>query len=113
MADREVARAIAEERHQPGWKAYAQRLLGEAHLLAGRVAIAAEERGIYRSALAIAQAQDMRPLVARCRLGLGKLYRRASNQEQAHEHLSTATTMCREMGMTYWLETAETELRTA
>ena len=29
--------------------------------------------------------------------------------EQAQEHLTTATTMYREMGMTYWLEQAERE----
>ena len=40
------------------------------------------------------------PLVAHCHLGLGKLYRRTSQREQAHEHLTTATTMYREMGMT-------------
>jgi hypothetical protein len=31
--------------------------------------------------------------------------------QQAQEHLTTATTMYREMGMTYWLEQAEAELR--
>jgi hypothetical protein len=34
-------------------------------------------------------------------------YRRTDKREQAHEHLATATTMYREMGMTYWLEKAE------
>ena len=43
-------------------------------------------------------------------LGLGKLYRRTGEREQAQEHLITATTMYREMGMTYWLEQAEKEL---
>jgi hypothetical protein len=52
-----------------------------------------------------------RPLVAHCRLGLGKLYRRTDKREQAREHLTTATTMYREMGMTYWLEKAEPETR--
>jgi hypothetical protein len=47
------------------------------------------------------------PLVAHCHLGLGKLYRRTGKREQAQEHLTTATTMYREMGMTYWLEKAE------
>ena len=31
--------------------------------------------------------------------------------EQADEHLTTATTMYREMGMTYWLEKAEAEMQ--
>jgi hypothetical protein len=30
--------------------------------------------------------------------------------QQAQEHLSTATTMYRDMGMTYWLEKAEAEM---
>jgi hypothetical protein len=47
-------------------------------------------------------------LVAHCHLGLCKLYRRTGKREQAQEHLTTATTMYREMGMTYWLEQAET-----
>jgi len=29
-----------------------------------------------------------------------------ARQAQAHEHLTTATTMYREMGMAYWLEQA-------
>ena len=49
----------------------------------------------------------MRPLVAHCHLGLGKLYRRTGSREQAHEHLTTATTMYREMDMRFWLPEAE------
>jgi hypothetical protein len=37
--------------------------------------------------------------------------RRTGKREQAREHLITATTMYREMGMTYWLEEAEGEIR--
>jgi hypothetical protein len=51
----------------------------------------------------------MRPLVAHCHLGLGKLYRRTGTREQAQEHLTTATTMYREMDMRYWLEQAEAD----
>jgi hypothetical protein len=47
------------------------------------------------------------PLIAHCHLGLGKLYRRTDKREQAQEHLATATTMYRDMGMAYWLETLE------
>jgi hypothetical protein len=53
----------------------------------------------------------VRPLVAHCHLGLGKLYRRAGQREQAREHLTTATTRYREMDMTFWLEQAGPELR--
>jgi len=53
----------------------------------------------------------LRPLVAHCHLGLGKVYRRTGKREQAQEHLDIATTMYREMDMRYWLEQAETEMR--
>jgi hypothetical protein len=53
----------------------------------------------------------MPPLVAHCHLGLGKLYRRTGRREQAQEHLTTATTMYREMDMRFWLEQAEGEMR--
>jgi hypothetical protein len=53
----------------------------------------------------------MRPLVAHCHLGLGKLYRRTGNRGESQEHLNVAMAMYREMGMTYWLEQAEAELR--
>ena len=56
---------------------------------------------------------EMRPLVAHCHLGLGKLFLHMGKREQAQKHLTTATTMYREMGMTYWLEQAEAELHVA
>jgi len=52
----------------------------------------------------------MRPLVAHCHLGLGKLHRRMGKREEAREHLTTATAMYREMDMRFWLEKAEAEL---
>jgi len=54
----------------------------------------------------------MRLLIAHCHLGLGTLYRRTGKREQAQEHLTTATTMYREMEMTY-SEKAEAELKDA
>jgi class 3 adenylate cyclase/tetratricopeptide (TPR) repeat protein len=89
----------------------------EAHALclAGDVASAAgaeDAEGYYREALALAGELGMRPLVAHCHLGLGKLYRRTGKREQAREHLTIATTMYREMDMSFWLEQAETVVRT-
>jgi carbon-monoxide dehydrogenase medium subunit len=66
--------------------------------------------GHYRDALALADELRMRPLVAHCHLGLGKLYRRTGKREEAHEHLTTATGLYREMDMRFWLEQAEAEL---
>jgi hypothetical protein len=65
----------------------------------------------YWKALALAEPRGMRPLIAHCHLGLGKLYRRTGQREQAHQHLTIATTMYREMDMQFWLEQAETEMR--
>jgi uncharacterized protein HemY len=53
---------------------------------------------------------EMRPLVAHCHLGLGKLYRRRDKRQEAQEHLTTAITMYREMDMRFWLEKAEREI---
>jgi hypothetical protein len=50
-------------------------------------------------------APSRRPL----HFGLGKLYRRTGNREQAQEHLTAATTMFREMDMRSWLEQAAVE----
>ena len=36
---------------------------------------------------------------------------RTGDQAKAHEHLTTATTMCREMDMSLWLEKGEADLR--
>ena len=64
----------------------------------------------YRQALALATELGMRPLVAHCHLGLGKLCGRTRDPNKADEHLTTAAAMYREMGMTFWLEKAEAEL---
>ena len=47
----------------------------------------------------------MRPLVAHCHFGLGKLYRRTGKREQTDEHIGTAAAMSREMDMRFWRET--------
>jgi class 3 adenylate cyclase/tetratricopeptide (TPR) repeat protein len=100
---------LARAHKQRGHEVYALRLLGA--VTASRDASAEREAaGHFRSALALAEPRGMRPLVAHCHLGLGKLYQRTGKREQAQEHLTTATTMYREMGMTYWLEQAETEM---
>jgi len=64
----------------------------------------------YREALTLAESGGMRPQVAHCHFGLGKLHHRRGDREQAEEHLATAMAMYCEMGMTYWLEQAEVEL---
>ncbi len=70
----------------------------EAHVLclAGDVAAKGGTEGApryYREALALAGEPGMRPLVAHCHLGLGKLHAHTDTREQAQEHLRTATAM--------------------
>jgi len=64
----------------------------------------------YRQALALAEPRGMRPLVAHCHLGLGKLYRRVGGLDQARSELSTAIEMFRSMEMSFWLPEAQAEL---
>jgi len=66
----------------------------------------------YTTTMASAEELGMRPLLGRCHLGLGRLYRQAGRRQQAHEHLTTATTLFRNMDMRFWLEQAEAELAT-
>jgi class 3 adenylate cyclase/tetratricopeptide (TPR) repeat protein len=100
-----AARAVmlARGRGERGWEAWALRLLGEIashHARLDEATAAAH----YGAAMTLASELDMRPLVAHCHLGLGRLYRRTGKPEQTQERLSTATAMYGEMGMTYWLE---------
>jgi class 3 adenylate cyclase/tetratricopeptide (TPR) repeat protein len=95
---------------QPGYAAYAFHLLGDIATHPDRFDA---ERGEahYRQALALAEPRGMRPLAAHCHLGLGKLYRRTGKLDDAHEHLTTATTMYREIDMRFYLEQAEAAMR--
>jgi tetratricopeptide (TPR) repeat protein len=98
---------LARERGQRGYEAWGVRLRGEVET---RRDPPEHADGHYRDALVLAEELGMRPLVAHCHLGLGKLYRRTGQREQAQEHVATAATMYREMGMAYWLEKAESEM---
>jgi class 3 adenylate cyclase/tetratricopeptide (TPR) repeat protein len=102
------ALALARERGERGYEAWALRLLGEIASHRNPPGVETAE-GHYRQALALAEELGMRPLLAHCHLGLGRLYRRAEKPQQAREHLTTATTMFRQMDMGFWLEKAEAE----
>jgi tetratricopeptide (TPR) repeat protein len=92
-----------------GHAAWARRLLG---------AIAAPQAPpelepaaqYYRQALAPAEELGMRPLVAHCHLGLGTLYAKTGQRQQARAELSTAIAMYRAMEMTFWLPQGEVAL---
>ena len=95
---------FARERGQRGYEAWALRLLGE---VTARRESPGQADGHYRDALALAEELGMRPLMAHCHLGLGKLYRRTGKRNDAQECLTTATMMYREMDMRFWLDQAE------
>jgi len=103
-ADRAVM--LARGRGERGNEAWALRLLGEiaSHHARPDEATAAAH---YDAAMSLASELEMRPLMAHCHFGLGRLYRRTGKLEQAEEHLTTATAMYGEMRMTYWLEKLE------
>jgi len=61
---------------------------------------------LYERAKTFAEELSMRPLIAHCHRGLGKLYRRAGKQREAEEHLTIATMMFREMDMRFSMEQA-------
>jgi len=102
-------RAVTYSQSHHGVAAHALHLLGEIATHPDRFD-AASGKAHYRKALALAEPRGMRPLIAHCHLGLGKLYGRTGQREQAQEHLITATAMYREMDMRFWLERAEAEI---
>ncbi len=101
---------ISRAQKARGYEAWTLRLLGEIHSHRDPPEVENAEDS-YRQGLALATKLGMRPLVAHCHLGLGKLYRRTGKREQAREHLATAATMYREMDMRFWREQAEKEKR--
>jgi tetratricopeptide (TPR) repeat protein len=102
-------RSLESSQGQPGFAAHARRLLGDIATHPDR--FDAETGGAYyREALTLAQLHGMRPLIAHCHLGLGKLYRRTGKPDDARENLATAMTMYRELDMEVWLDQAEFDL---
>jgi tetratricopeptide (TPR) repeat protein len=99
------ALALARDGGYRGHEAWALRLLGELAVRREPSNVDASMR--FREALTLAEELGMRPLNAHCHFGLGKLYRGTGQRQQAQEHLTTATTMYREMDMRFWLEQAE------
>jgi class 3 adenylate cyclase/tetratricopeptide (TPR) repeat protein len=70
----------------------------------------ARAREQYADSLALAEELGLRPLVAHCHRGLGKLCQRIGAPHEAREHLTVALTMYREMDMRFWPQQAEAEM---
>ena len=109
LASVHTALDLAQRGSQRGQEAWALRILGEVALLAtpGDANLAAD---YFRKAADLGTELRMRPTVAHCHLGLGRLYRQTGKSDQAQEHLTIATTMYREMDMRFYLDQAEAEM---
>jgi tetratricopeptide (TPR) repeat protein len=70
----------------------------------------AQAEAHYQQALALAEELGMRPLVAHCHLGLGRLDGQTGRAEQACAALTTAIDLYRAMDMAFWLSQAEAAL---
>ena len=102
------ALGLARAQREPAYEAYALHLLGE--IAARRDPPAPETaESRYREAMANAEGIGMRPLIAHCHLG-PQARPPSGRCGQGPRAPGTATAMYREMGMTFWLEKAETAL---
>ena len=94
----ERALELARKRAERGHEAHALHLLGE--IAAHREPPDAETaQSHYREALALAETLGMRPLVAHCHFGLGRLYGRQDRCQKADEHAAKAVAMYGDMCM--------------
>jgi len=98
------------ERHEAGLEGWALRLVAEVATQREPLDVARAE-GLYQQAMQRADALGLRPLTARCHLGLGILYRRAGKNYDARANLATASSLFRDMQMRLWSERVDAELR--
>ena len=105
----ELALALSRERGERGVEASALRLLAEV-ISSAESSRAAEAQGLYQDAIALAERNGMRPLLARCRLGMGNLCRLRGDQEQAAEQLAIAAESFRDLKMHSRCKQAEAQL---
>jgi class 3 adenylate cyclase/tetratricopeptide (TPR) repeat protein len=89
-----------------GHEAWSLRLLGEVYAHQQPPAVEQAEAS-YRQALAVAAQLAMAPLQAHSHLGLGMLYARSGQLQEARVELSAAVDLFRAMEMTRWLPQAE------
>ena len=102
------ALSLATERGQRGDAAAALHVLGEATARDSLGIDKAEHH--YLAAIALAGELEMRPLLARGHLGIGRLYIRAGDRDRAEDHLLTATRLFITMDMPLWLRQAASSL---
>jgi len=103
--------AVNSSPHQLGYQAHGLHLLGDIATHPERYDAECGETQ-YRKALTLAEMRGMRPLVAHCHLGLGKVYRQTGKHQEAEEFLASASAMYRELDMGFWVKNAESEIAT-
>jgi tetratricopeptide (TPR) repeat protein len=103
------ALTLSREHRERGDEAWALRLLGAIAAHRDPPEVEAAEAA-YGQALALANELGMRPLQAHCHFGLGTLYTKMGQREQARTELVSAIKLYRAMEMTFWLPQAEAAL---
>jgi tetratricopeptide (TPR) repeat protein len=101
------ALSIARAQKERGYEAHALHLEGA--IAARRDPQAVRAEAAYGEAMMLATTLGLRPLLARCHLGLGRLYRNIGDRERARLKLTTAADMLHAMDMRIWREQAEAE----
>ena len=96
------ALALAQQQKARGDEALALCQLGTVHAHANPPDVKQAEAH-YQQALALANDLGMRPLQAHCHNGLGTLYAKTGQVEQAGAELAAAIDLYRAMDMTFWL----------
>ena len=103
-------RAVEFSSRHPGFAAHSLHLLGDVATYHDRVYGEVGE-ALYTRARVLADQLGMRPLVAQCHLGLGRLHARTNRSRTAREHVERAISMHREMDMPFWLVESEEALK--
>jgi len=96
----ERALEFARTRNEKGWEAWSLKVLGDA--------LSPSADGIepaltaYRASIGIAGALGMRPVLAHCHSGLGRVYERYGRGDEARSSKAEAEAVYRELGMVSW-----------
>ena len=101
-------RAVEYSPSHPGFAAHALHLLGDIATHPDRFDAESGEAH-YRKALALAEPRGMRPSSPTATSASASSTGARASASRRSEHLTTATTMYREMDMRFWLEQAEAE----
>jgi class 3 adenylate cyclase/tetratricopeptide (TPR) repeat protein len=106
----ERALSLAETHKEEGHRAWTLALLGEIAAAAEPLDPVAAERALTEAAT-IAHRLELRPLIGRVHLGLGRLHLRVGRAAGAEQELIAAIQLFGEMEMRLWIEQAAHELR--